>query len=152
MLSFEIADESVCTAYNVAALVRSGLNPPVGVSDLESRMAIIGRIQLNGRASLQGHINLAWGELLSRLYADESPFWTVRSPGAFRPWLLTKSLELSLRDAGSTLAQNNPYTREADRLTALLTLMYETLQLRLDDEQANTLSDRSSPVVDTRRR
>jgi len=152
MLEFEIAEEQVYTAYNAAALVRSGLNPPVAVSDLESRVAMVGRIQFNGQASLQGHIDLAWAELLSRLYADESPFWTVRSPSSFRPWVLTKSLELALRDPGSTLGQNNPYTREADRLAALLPLMYETMQLRLDDDQANTLSDRSSPVVDTRRR
>jgi hypothetical protein len=152
MLSFTVSGERAYTAYNAAALVRTELNPPVGVGDLEARNGVLTQIQANGRVSLQGHIDQAWGELLSRLYSDESPFWTVRSPAAFRPWLLSRSMEIALRDAGATLGAANPYTREADRLAGLLEEQYLTLQVRLDDEQANTMSERSSPVVDTRRR
>lgn len=155
-IAYTVTGEQARTAYNAAALCLADLSPPVGVSDLAARYALLSRLQENGGVSLQGHISQAWGELLTQLYQDEAPFWQIRSSSALRPWLLHRALEIALRDAALPLAPGNPYTTEADRLAALTdttseTGLYRRLQVRLDPGDENILEARSSPVVDTRR-
>lgn len=154
VIDYTVTNEQARKAYNAAALCLADLTPPVGVGDLTARHALLASLQSNRKISLQGHIAQAWGELLSQLYADETPFWNLRSPAALRPWMLTRSTEIALRDAALPLAVGNPYSVEADRLAALLVGeagLYRNLQIRIANNNDNVLEARSAPVVDTRR-
>jgi len=153
-LSFQVAGEQARASYNDAAFGIADLVCPVGVTDLTQRSALVKKIAASGATTLQDHITQAWGELLSQLHADDAPYWTIRSSAKLRPWLIARSQEIALRDAGLPLASGNPYTAEANRLEGLLAGpegLYHQLRVRLDPDEDNKAASRSDPVVDTRR-
>lgn len=146
---FEVSSDRVYTPYNVAALCVSDLQCPIGVSDLTARHTQMSTL-LGSASSVQAKITQAWGELLSRLYADETPFWSLRSAGALRPWMIERSRQLCFEDMATAHQSGAIYQAQADRAGELLADLYKMLKVRMDDDQNNTLTARSVPVFDPR--
>ena len=146
---FEVTGDRTYGPTNAAALCLSDLQCPVGPTDLVDRhsqmVALLGSL-----AVVQKKVTQAWGELLSALYADEMPFWTLRTGGALRPWMLARSAQLCFDDMGTAHANGVVYDRQARRMEALLPGLYSEIKVRLDTDQENTLESRSAPVIDTR--
>ena len=147
--NFEVTSDRVYTTYNTAALCLAELQCPVGVTDLTDRHTQMSAL-IGSAAAVQKKITQAWGELLSRMYADETPFWAVRSTGALRPWLIARSRQLCFEDMATAHATSAIYTPAAVRAGDLLPDLYRTLKVRMDDEQVNKLQARSTPVTDPR--
>ena len=146
---FEVSSDRVYSPYNAAALCVTDLQCPVGVTDLTDRHTQISTL-LSGAAGVQSKITQAWGELLSRMYADETPFWSLRSAGALRPWLIARVRQLCFEDMATAHPTGAIYQAQADRAGELLPDLYNLLKVRMDDDQNNTLTARSVPVFDPR--
>ena len=146
---FEVSSDRVYSPTNAAALCVTDLQCPVGVTDLTDRHSQMSTL-LAGAAGVQTKITQAWGELLSRMYADETPFWSLRTSGALRPWLIERSKQLCFEDMATAHPSGAIYQTQADRAGDKLEGLYNSLKVRMDDDQNNTLTARSVPVFDPR--
>lgn len=136
--------------YCDAAVCLAPLYPPVGTTDLTDRYSKLADLQATGSSDLQKFVTDAWGELTQKLYSDGVRFWGMRSPGALRPWLLNRSLELALDDLALLIDQGSQYNEEARRLGETLTKLYADIRARLDSTGDNTITETieaADPVV-----
>ena len=124
---------------NNGALCLQLLYCPVGTSDLTNRYSRLADLQSGGSASgLQKYITEAWGELLTKMYSGGLAFWTIRSPGNLKQWIMTRSLSWALADLALILGKGGPYRDESRRLEGMLKGQYEQIRSLLDVDENNS--------------
>ena len=146
---FTVTGDRAYRPYNAAALCLADLQCPVGVTDITARHTQMS-ILLGSAATVQAKITQAWGELVSKLYADETPFWNLRSGSVLRPWLIARTRELCFSDMATAHHSGAIYADAAIAAGELAGPIYSALHVRMDDDGNNTLTARSVPVNDPR--
>lgn len=131
---------------NNAAVVSQPIYPSVGVTDLTNRYTKLAALMTNGTsAELQKYITMAYQELLIQMYSGGLRFWTIRSPGHLREWILTRALSLALADLALVI-NGSGYRDESRRLNRMLPGMYERIRSVLDVAEDNSAGSIQTPV------
>lgn len=132
---------------NNCAIVLQTIYPPIGTTDLTDRYTKLAALQTSGTAAeLQKYITAAWSDLLIRMYSGGLRFWTIRSPGHLREWMLTRALSFALADLALIVASGSGYRDESRRLERMLPGQYEQIRSLLDVSQDNSASTIQTPV------
>ena len=131
---------------NNAALCIQQLYPPIGTTDLTNRFTQLAQLQTTGASDLQKYITDSWSDLLIKMYSGGLAFWTIRSPGHLREWVITRALSNALADLALVLGNGGPYRDESRRMEQSLKAKYEHIRSLLDVQETNQGSSVQQPA------
>ena len=138
-LKLTMADGQVVRSYNDMVLAYAILPTPIGASDVAGRHSEV--VDLSDPSALDGYIDQAWSDLTTRLYIDGVPFWTHRTPSAYRAPCLYKACELMFLDLSSLMGDSSRYTDLVDRYSALFERELDRLRVSVDSDQDGDIDE-----------
>lgn len=142
MIRFEVEISSIEYRFsNNCAVCIQEVYCPIGTTDLTLRYTKLPDLMESGAASyLQKYVTISWINLITRMYSGGLNFWTIRSPGHLREWLIVRALSYCLADLALVLGNGGPYRDEARRLEKTLPGLYQQIRSLLDTSEENTTS------------
>jgi len=131
---------------NDACLCVARLYPPIGQTDLVNRHSDVTNLLASGVTSCQQYIDDAWSDITNRMYSEQSYFWRLRTPSAFRNVMFARSLALIFRDYATLLNAGDRYMQLSDYYEQQYERAYSKLRSRIDSDEDNQLSGRQQSV------
>ena len=131
---------------NDACLCVARLYPPIGQTDLVNRHSDVANLLASGVTSCQQYIDDAWSDITNRMYSEQSYFWRLRTPSAFRNVMFARSLALIFRDYATLLNAGDRYMQLSDYYEQQYERAYSKLRSRIDSDEDNQLSDRQQSI------
>ena len=131
---------------NDACLCVARLYPPIGQTDLVNRHSDVANLLASGVTSCQQYIDDAWSDITNRMYSEQSYFWRLRTPSAFRNVMFARSLTLIFRDYATLLNAGDRYMQLSDYYEQQYERAYSKLRSRIDSDEDNQLSDRQQSI------
>ncbi len=131
---------------NDGCLCVARLYPPIGQTDLVNRHSDVANLLASGVTSCQQYIDDAWSDVTNRMYSEQSYFWRLRTPSAFRNVMFARSLALIFRDYATLLNAGDRYMQLSDYYEQQYERAYSKLRSRIDSDEDNQLSDRQQSI------
>ena len=131
---------------NDSCLCVARLYPPIGQTDLVNRHSDVANLLASGVTSCQQYIDDAWSDITNRMYSEQSYFWRLRTPSAFRNVMFARSLALIFRDYATLLNAGDRYMQLSDYYEQQYERAYSKLRSRIDSDEDNQLSDRQQSI------
>jgi hypothetical protein len=131
---------------NDACLCVARLYPPIGQTDLVNRHSDVANLLASGVTSCQQYIDDAWSDITNRMYSEQSYFWRLRTPSAFRNVMFARSLTLIFRDYATLLNAGDRYMQLSEYYEQQYERAYSKLRSRIDQDEDNQLSNRQQSI------